>query len=132
MGISACRSNPGLAAVSKKGNPLIHRTLSVRAARIGVAAAAALGLAVVAIQPAGAAPARAGGQAYSAGRYIVSFTDEPVASYTGYAKGFQATQPARGHKLKLHKPIEKKAAARNLADILEASLNAARKTRASA
>src|SRR4051794_2811963 len=99
MGISACRSNPGLAAVSKKGNPLIHRTLSVRAARIGVAAAAALGLAVVAIQPAGAAPARAGGQAYSAGRYIVSFTDEPVASYTGYAKGFQATQPARGHKL---------------------------------
>jgi hypothetical protein len=38
-------------------------------------------------------------------------------------------QKAKGHKLRLHKPVEKKAAAKDLASILEASLNAARKTR---
>jgi subtilisin family serine protease len=42
--------------------------------------------------------APASGHAYSAGRYIVTFTDEPAASYTGYQKGFAATHPARGHK----------------------------------
>jgi len=38
-------------------------------------------------------------QAYTAGRYIVSFTDDPAASYNGYAKGYPATRPTRGHKL---------------------------------
>src|SRR5207244_5928537 len=37
--------------------------------------------------------------AYTAGRYIVTFADEAVASYTGYQKGFAATQPKNGHKL---------------------------------
>ena len=41
-------------------------------------------------------------------------------------------EKGRGHKLRLHKPVEKKAPARNLADLLEASVNATRKTRASA
>jgi len=34
---------------------------------------------------------------YTAGRYIVTFLDEPVASYTGYEPGYPATQPRRGH-----------------------------------
>lgn len=35
----------------------------------------------------------------AAGRYIVTFEDEPAASYTGYDRRFAATQPARGRKL---------------------------------
>jgi subtilisin family serine protease len=42
-----------------------------------------------------AAPA-AGTNAYTAGRYIVTFADEPVASYDGYAPGFPATRPKAG------------------------------------
>jgi len=41
-----------------------------------------------------AAPAR-----YPAGRYIVTFEDEPVASYTGYEQGFPRTQPRPGRHL---------------------------------
>ncbi len=33
---------------------------------------------------------------FEAGRYIVTFSDEPVASYTGYKKGFAATAPKAG------------------------------------
>jgi subtilisin family serine protease len=44
------------------------------------------------------APAAAS-HAYTAGRYIVTFADEPVASYNGYARGYAATQPRRGQKL---------------------------------
>lgn len=40
--------------------------------------------------------------AYTAGRYIVTFADEAVASYTGYQKGFAATQPKSGHKLNVN------------------------------
>jgi hypothetical protein len=81
-----------------------RRTLYVRAAHLGVAAAATLGVVAVATQPAGSSPARTTAHvttahAYTAGRYIVTFTDEPAASYTGYAKNFKATQPARGQKL---------------------------------
>src|SRR5688572_2683352 len=36
---------------------------------------------------------------FEGGRYIVTFGDEPVASYTGYKKGFAATAPAPGKKL---------------------------------
>jgi subtilisin family serine protease len=43
--------------------------------------------------------AQASAHAYTAGRYIVTFTDDAAASYTGYAKGYAATRPARGHKL---------------------------------
>jgi subtilisin family serine protease len=44
--------------------------------------------------------APASGQAYKAGRYIVTFADEPAASYDGYVKGYPATRPGRGEKLK--------------------------------
>jgi subtilisin family serine protease len=37
--------------------------------------------------------------AYSAGRYIVTFADDPAASYDGSRKGFAATRPAAGKKL---------------------------------
>ncbi len=33
---------------------------------------------------------------YTAGRYIVTFADEPVASYSGYAAGYPATRPKAG------------------------------------
>ena len=38
---------------------------------------------------------------YTNGRYIVTFKDEPAASYDGTVKGFPATRPARGQKLKM-------------------------------
>ena len=39
------------------------------------------------------------GQAFTDGRYIVTFADEPVASYDGYQRGFPATRPQPGRKL---------------------------------
>ena len=36
---------------------------------------------------------------FDAGRYIVTFADEPVASYDGYEAGFAATRPHPGAKL---------------------------------
>ncbi|HEX5039298.1 MAG TPA: S8 family serine peptidase [Candidatus Limnocylindria bacterium] len=36
---------------------------------------------------------------FAAGRYIVTFADEPVASYDGYEAGFAATRPHPGRKL---------------------------------
>ena len=36
---------------------------------------------------------------YAAGRYIVTFADEPVASYDGYEAGFAATRPHPGKKV---------------------------------
>lgn len=39
------------------------------------------------------------GVPYRDGRYIVTFADEPLASYDGYAAGFPATRPAPGRKL---------------------------------
>ncbi len=36
------------------------------------------------------------GTTYTAGRYIVTFADDPVASYDGYAAGFPATRPRPG------------------------------------
>jgi subtilisin family serine protease len=90
------------------------------ATAIAVAPAAAL---TTQAQATGSAPAvvtartaaPASGHAYSAGRYIVTFADEPVASYDGYEKGFAATQPKRGHKLDASSP-----AARAWKDHLEA------------
>jgi subtilisin family serine protease len=54
-------------------------------------------LAAVFVAPVQAA--RGSASAYAAGRYIVTFADEPVASYTGYKAGFAATRPAAGKKL---------------------------------
>jgi len=70
-----------------------------RVRKLSVLATAALaGGAFVApgINPAAAAPS---GALYSAGRYLVTFSDDAVASYDGYQKGFPATRPAKGNKL---------------------------------
>jgi subtilisin family serine protease len=80
-----------------------------RLVRFAVAASVALAPAAVLTMQAQASPptsvatqsaAPAVGQVYKAGRYIVTFADEPAASYTGYATGYAATRPARGEKLK--------------------------------
>jgi Subtilase family/Fibronectin type-III domain/Peptidase inhibitor I9/PA domain len=44
------------------------------------------------------------GHAYTDGRYIVTFGDEPVASYDGYEPGFPATRPQPGRKLNANSP----------------------------
>src|SRR4051794_40211926 len=36
---------------------------------------------------------------YAAGRYIVTFGDEPAATYEGTVSGYPRTRPDRGHKL---------------------------------
>jgi subtilisin family serine protease len=75
------------------------------AASVAVTPAAALAVQAEASSPAPASvssarlAAPASGHAYSAGRYIVTFADEPAASYTGYVKGYPATHPGRGEKL---------------------------------
>ena len=62
-----------------------------------IALLAASALSVAGVQD--ASGASSGGSGYSAGRYIATFADEPVASYDGYAKGFAATRPKAGHKI---------------------------------
>jgi subtilisin family serine protease len=71
-----------------------------------VAAAGLLASTALSTGPATAAPlststakSQAASAAYSAGRYIVTFVDEPAASYDGSRNGFAATRPARGEKL---------------------------------
>lgn len=61
-----------------------------------VFAAAAIVLLAASTAYAGGAPERS---TYTSGRYLVTFADEAIASYTGYARGFAATQPRSGHKL---------------------------------
>src|SRR6188472_1348691 len=60
--------------------------------------AAALGVSgMVSVPAAAGSPAGRAGPgsdaAYAAGRYIVTFADDPVASYEGYEAGFPATRP---------------------------------------
>ena len=62
----------------------------------GTAAAAPTDPAGAKVSP--AVPGK-GQQAYRAGRYIVSFADEPLASYDGRVTGYPATRPAQGRKL---------------------------------
>jgi subtilisin family serine protease len=92
---------------------VIRRSLYARAGYLGVAAATAVAIVAVAAPSAGSSPARTSGVAaavhldkaghvYGAGRYIVTFTDEPVASYTGYAKNFPATTPSHGNTFNAH------------------------------
>ena len=45
---------------------------------------------------------------YTAGRYLVTFADAPVAEYSGYVKGFPATRPGRGRKLDANSAASKK------------------------
>ena len=64
---------------------------------LGVAALAA-SIVAPSVQAAGSAPAhgKASASGYVAGRYIVTFVDDPVASYTGYKAGYPATKPSAG------------------------------------
>lgn len=81
------------------------RSRSTRVAPVAVALAALiLGLGTApgrsaAEQPPGSSAVQRSEATYSAGRYIVTFVDEPAASYTGYNRRFAATQPRRGQKL---------------------------------
>ena len=50
------------------------------------------------------AGARSQGVAYSAGRYLVTFADEAVASYDGYERGFPRTRPDLGRKVDPNSP----------------------------
>ncbi|MDT4942208.1 MAG: hypothetical protein QOJ34_2297 [Pseudonocardiales bacterium] len=114
---------------------MIRKSLLARAGYLGIAAATAVGLAAVATAPVGATPARSSGRltaaaqldkaghTYGAGRYIVSFADEPVASYTGYAKNFKATTPSRDHNFNAHSAAAK-AWSRHLTSRHDAALSA--------
>lgn len=80
-----------------------HRPNARRGARRSLLAAL---LAVALVLPLTAAPsgaqpagAPANDRAYAAGRYLVTFADEPVAGYDGYQPGFAATRPQPGRKL---------------------------------
>jgi len=66
---------------------------------VATAALATATLATTGVTAVAAPAATAASGAHGAGRYIVTFNDDPVASYTGYEKGFPATRPARGQKL---------------------------------
>ena len=75
------------------------RVTARRLAAVSVVATAALAGAPLATVGVAATAAPAETAASGAGRYIVTFADDPVASYDGYEKGFAATRPARGGKL---------------------------------
>jgi subtilisin family serine protease len=64
-----------------------------------VAAVVTTAASAISSQAAHAAPASASSHVYSAGRYVVTFADDAVASYTGYVRGYPATHPARGKKI---------------------------------
>ena len=113
----------------------MHRPILARS-RVSVlvfAAASGLALSIAATLPstANAATAPAGAKikaqpgtaAYTAGRYVVTFADEPAASYDGSVKGFAATKPARGQKLS-PKSAAVKAWTNRLASVHDAAINA--------
>jgi hypothetical protein len=56
-------------------------------------------LASLAVAPAQAARSATGAAHYAAGRYIVSFADEPAATYDGTIAGYPRTRPDAGKKL---------------------------------
>jgi subtilisin family serine protease len=77
----------------------VIRTVRRRALAVATALAAAAAMATFA-QEAQAAPSTPASTAlYTSGRYIVTFADEPVASYDGHVTGFARTQPSRGQKI---------------------------------
>src|SRR3954447_9048145 len=53
--------------------------------------------------------------AFTDGRYIVTFADDPVASYDGYVNGFPPTKPQAGNKLNPDSPAAQKWQARLVA-----------------
>ena len=74
------------------------------------AALAAVAMLVAALSPAIAVgkSQQAAAAQYTAGRYLVTFADAPVAEYSGYAKGFPASRPAAGKKLNAHSAAAQK------------------------
>jgi subtilisin family serine protease len=69
-----------------------------------LAAAFALAVALTAVAGSQAAGGPGGKSPYADGRYIVTFADDPVASYDGYLSGFPATRPHPGQKLNPDSP----------------------------
>lgn len=81
-----------------------HSRLSALSLSMAVAAVAFAGAAPGAAAPTASAPAASStsgpaATAYTAGRYIVTFTDEPAASYDGYVDGYAATRPRAGRNI---------------------------------
>ena len=65
----------------------------------GLCMVTALAATSLALSATPASAAIGAGPAYVDGRYIVTFEDEAVAGYDGYAAGFPATRPRRGAKI---------------------------------
>ena len=63
--------------------------------------------ALVAVAGSQAARGASGHSGYTDGRYIVTFADDPAASYDGYENGFEATRPHPGQKLNADSPAVK-------------------------
>jgi hypothetical protein len=76
---------------SKKG---LRRASLIAAPVVAIAAGS---IALATMSNAASAPTNA--SSYRDGRYIVTFADDPVAAYDGYASGFAATKPNAGQKL---------------------------------
>ena len=74
------------------------------------AAIAAVAMLVAALTPAIAVgkSQQAAAAQYTAGRYLVTFADAPVAEYSGYEKGFPASRAAAGKKLNAHSAAAQK------------------------
>ena len=73
------------------------------------AAIAAVAMLVAALTPAIAAgKSQQAAAQYTAGRYLVTFADAPVAEYSGYVKGFPASRVAAGKKLNAHSAAAQK------------------------
>jgi subtilisin family serine protease len=80
--------------------PLQHRA---RRTICGVTTALLLIAGLVAVAPPAAAATRAD-RALTAGRYIVTFADEPAATYDGNVPGYARTRPDTGKKLNPTRP----------------------------
>ena len=73
------------------------------------AAIAAVAMLVAALTPAIAVgKSQQAAATYTAGRYLVTFADAPVAEYSGYVKGFPASRAAAGKKLNAHSAAAQK------------------------
>ena len=76
-----------------------RRTFALAAVFVASSLVAATAGAANAATGTTSAPAAGDIAVYAPGRYIVTFEDEPVASYEGYEPGFPATRPRPGRKI---------------------------------
>ena len=77
--------------------------------RVGIAVIVALATAIVGMTGEPVAAGKPGGGSskgtnFTDGRYIVTFVDDPVASYEGYEPGFPGTRPGPGRKVDRNSP----------------------------